>query len=319
MSKPPIHCLLDCLALAVRTETDFDDRPAYIGVWNAPFIADENGFAYYSETLDPDTELLQFESMYGKGIIRWNEASGSKEDNFRRLERECEGTERFRTVITLVDLYYMPYSAICYKLKHLPHIVNVLRRDDGNWFVKDPFFEWEGEVPNSVLFEALTCERLSAGVTVDGLMLREPEPENIARMFREQFSMEASQLVTVVDAYLRHIADGTPGYSVETLFATIGQVGIVAKRWKGFGLVAEFFADQGGGDSKELLLALEQLMIKWENFVLTVVRLGVLGKHEKLPDARFKLSQIAELEYEVKRRLWGLFGNWEVTRIESIV
>ncbi|MFD0669988.1 DUF6005 family protein [Cohnella sp. GCM10027633] len=318
MSKPPIHCLMDCLALAVKTATEFDPRPAYLGIWNAPFLADENGFRYYSETIDPDTEFRQFESLYGNGIQRWNDPTMSKDDHYRQLVRHSESAARFGTVVTLVDLYYMPYSAICYRQKHLPHIVIVRLLDNGDWYVRDPFFEWEGNVANAVLQDAHTCERLSAGVTVDGRLLRAPGPVRIARTFREQLSMDESPLVAFVDAYLRQIAEGVPGYSAQTLYASIGQVGIVAKRWKAFGLVGEYFSDQGGGDSRELEKTMESLMLKWENFVLTIVRLGVLGKHEKLADARIKLGEIAALERETKLRLQEIFEKWEAANRESI-
>jgi hypothetical protein len=219
-----------------------------------------------------------------------------------------------RTVMVLVDLYYLPYSAICYGLKHFPHIVIVERQEERDWLLRDPFFEWEGPVSHTVLLQALTCEQLSAGISLQAEAAQEPAPETVSALFREQFDRTSrSPLIEGVDRYMKQIAEGAAGYAVEALFATIGQVGIVAKRWKAFGVIAGYFAEMSDASPDPALRALELLLLRWENFVLAIVRLGVLNRPERLPDAQDKLLRLEALETEVRAELWKLFERWEAT------
>ncbi|WP_168118764.1 DUF6005 family protein [Paenibacillus sp. HB172176] len=315
MIRPPIHCLLDCLAFLIQSRSGIDTRPIYLGIWNASFIADEDGFSYYSERIDPNADILGFEQLYGQCLTRWQDPLWSKEQQFAKLERELEASGPKRTIITLVDLYYMPHSTICYGMKHMPHMLIVELGQDGRLLVKDPFFDWEGEVQRSVMHEAFTCEGLSSGITLHLDKAAEPDPGLVGELFRQQFTVAASQLISGVDNYLLNIECGISNYTVEKLYASIGQVGVIAKRWKSFGLMADYFA-AAGGNAEPLQAKLEQLLAKWENVVLVIVRLGVLGNHAKLPEARAKLEQLAELEAGIRSELWTLYEHWEVNRHE---
>ncbi|CAM4428146.1 hypothetical protein FHS16_003679 [Paenibacillus endophyticus] len=319
MSGPPIHCLLDCLAHLVRNRTDMDPRPIYLGVWNAPFIASEDGFSYYSEEIDPDIDLRRFEQLYGPCLTRWLEPQWEKEQKFAKLEEELSEAGESVSVIALVDLYYMPHSAICYGLKHLPHMLIVERGQDGSLRAVDPFFDWEGEITRSVLYEAFTCGGLSSGITIRLDKASEPSRFAAGEAFRMHFDLGASPLIQGVDDYLRHIEIGTPNYTAAKLYASIGQVGVIAKRWRGLGEVARYFADKGGEDGAPILEMLDQLLVKWENIVLVIVRLGVLGNHAKLTDARAKLAKLAELERDIRGALWTLFERWKEAGHERVI
>ncbi|WP_141504286.1 DUF6005 family protein [Paenibacillus luteus] len=319
MNGPPIHCLLDCLAYLVRNRTDMDPRPIYLGVWNAPFIGDEDGFSYYSEEIDPDLDLRRFEQLYGPCLTRWLEPEWEKERKFAQLAEELAEASETVSVIVLVDLYYMPHSAICYGLKHMPHMLIVeLGQDGGGFRAVDPFFDWEGEIARSVLFEAFTCGGLSSGITIRLDKASEPSRMLAGEAFRMHFDLGTSPLILGVDDYLRQIENGTPNYTAVKLYASIGQVGVIAKRWKGLGEVARYFADTGGGDGAPVLEMLDQLLVKWENIVLVIVRLGVLGNHAKLTDARAKLAKLAELEHDIQGALCTMFERWEATGHERV-
>jgi len=309
----PIHCMLDCLAYGVR-QRGYDDRPLYFGVWDTPFEASDKGIYYYSDVVNADHLLVQFEQLYGKALIEWNDHGRGKRENFAALERELATPSR--VVIILVDLFYLDYPNQCYQSRHRPHIVVVEQTQEGHIYLRDPFLQWEGPISRAVLFQCYYCLGSNMGVSVDTLSLREPERRTASAYFAASFQVAASALITELQSFLRKSVEKEAEYPLETLHLAVEQAGVIGKRWNGYGKALSYFGEMlDGGNDEETMNQVVLLVKRFETFILSVVRTAFAGNRGKLALLNDKLSEIGELELDIKRELWSRFQQWERVRI----
>ncbi|WP_239617720.1 DUF6005 family protein [Cohnella mopanensis] len=304
----PIHCMLDCLSYAVR-QRGYDDRPLYFGIWDTPFEVGDKGIYYYSDVVNADHLLVQFEQLYGKALIEWNDHGKSKKENFAALERELACPSRI--VIILVDLFYLNYPNQCYQVRHRPHIVVVEQDQEGQIYLRDSFFQWEGSISREVLYQCYYCLRSNMGVSVDTLILHEPERRRASAYFAEPFNLAASALITEMQAFLCKAIQNEAEYPLQTLHLAIEQAGVIGKRWNGYGKALSYFGEGFDDDDEEFTNQVALLVKRFNTFILSVVRTAFSGNRSRLALSIDNLSDIGELELHIKRELWRRYQRWE--------
>lgn len=303
MIKRQIHCFSDCLSYALEIDGRFDYRPVYLGVWEYPFHVHEEGITYYGNHIKLDTVIRDIEDVYGRSIYNWFEFDKSKLQNFAVMEREvdCQST----AVITMIDLYYLPYSQH-YQKKHYPHLVLVQSRSEGKWLVADPYFGWSGEVQDDIMRQSFGCNDLHFGVSIYLNEMHEPVKEKISQQFLRYDNRSASLFTIEVERFIRKMMSPQGKHMWKDVQHRLEDVGVISKRFYGYGQMISFFTE--GGDISDDLNKVTELVKKWENFMLALFRFSILGKGES---ALFeKLEIIAAAELSIKQTLRECYEQW---------
>ncbi len=305
------HCLLDCFSYALQTgEAVYDDRPLYFGAWQAPIDVTEQGVSYYSRTVGYEAFVRQFEQLYGKSVRSLLDYGKDKPRNYIALHRQMKDKARDLFVLALVDLYYLPYPNQCFGVRHRPHIVIVDRRTETGCFLIDPFFSWEGDVPLHVFQRSFYYEDLGMCLLFDKRGVHDPERAAVARLFAENDFFAPCELIAHVETFIEQAMAEEAGRSLDSLFPSIEQTGVVARRWNAYRKAFSYFAEILRLPAAPYLESVAALMGKWEGLILSVVRIGILGKRSELHRLQEKIRQIGELEFSIRRQLESMYEQW---------
>jgi len=301
-----VHCLLDCLSF-IAQERNVEERPVYLGVWDAPISIGETGISYFSNSMDSEGLLGRFERLYGATVRSWIRYDKDIESNFLELERIMESRKDDEYVIVLVDLYFLPYHPPSYLKKHRPHIVLLAGRTEGGWRIADPFFDWEGFVSNETMKESFLFEELKLGFIVDASGLRHPDRAEIVAYFSSFDERLPSQVIHELEAAIRRTMSNDEAHPASRLYESIEQAGVIAKRWRGYDLLASYFE----ASNESVTGQVDDLMKRWESMLLHVVRIGITGNTSSFEALLRKKEQIGEQEIAIKQTLRALYEAWE--------
>lgn len=301
-----IHCLLDCWAEILDTKK-IDYRPLYSGVWDAQFDVTATEIRYFSHVLDPKDWFKRCANLFGIVFTHWCgpdlEGVQPEQANIEYLTDHLR-TRANRDIagIMYMDLYYMSYS-VHYKVKHIPHIV-IVEYVEGTdcWHIKDPYFQWQGTVSLEVLKDGF-----SKGIAVDYSKAHPAEIAAVCRLFKKDVASVSGRLQLEVEKFVTHSVRQHGGYAPGDLFASIQEVGTVAKRFRGYQHILDYMAEQTGYDSKAGTEAISLLVKGWESLMLNIARFSILKREVDLDAFRDKLNTLTGYEKCIKQELsWTL-------------
>lgn len=103
------HCFLNGLGYGLE-QAGWDERPLYIGAWDAPFSVTEDGkLTYFSADITPSEYLRLFTRLYGEGAMEWYDYGAEKRDNLKRFLEVLRRNPDLPVLVQL-DLFHMPYQ-----------------------------------------------------------------------------------------------------------------------------------------------------------------------------------------------------------------
>ncbi|MGG1516569.1 DUF6005 family protein [Paenibacillus oryzisoli] len=304
------HCFLDCISYIIQMERRFDERPLYCGVWNAPFSVSENGISYYSDTIGMEGISIQFKLLYGTSITPIHNYRKSKSENYVSFKKHMAAKTQNQHMIILVDLYYLPYPNKCYQVRHRPHLLISHHFTEHGCFLIDPYFSWEGYVSFETLDQAFAFENLLVMVMLDTSQMQQPEESVIASCMKQQLDLSPSLLYTEMMALIDRVVCIGSTYALDRLFPLVEQVSVLAKRFHGYVHIYSFLAQALDIQVSDTYSKADELVQKWDNIVLAIVRLGIVGKHAGLITLKDKLMAILQLELAIKQELLLLQEQW---------
>jgi hypothetical protein len=306
-----IHCVLDCIAYVLQTGISFDYRPLYFGVWDAPFVVSDEGISYYSNSIGIEDICRQFEQLYGKSITILNDYAKDKSENYATLVKQLANKDRNQFIFILVDLFYLPYPNQCYQTRHRPHIIIIDHIEDNKCYLIDPYFSWEDYVSIEIFEQSFYCGDLNAIVMVDKSGLHNPDIPNIAECLNNHINVSPSQLITQVNAIVDKVISQEEGYTLDKLYQSIEQVSVIVKRLNGYEMAFSYLNEALNIQTNDCYNKVAELIKKWDNIMLSTVRLGILGNRNGLQPLKDKISHIGLMESAIKKDLWNLYKQWE--------
>jgi len=305
VKKPvPVHCLLDCLASVLREDGRFDSRPLYLGVWEAYFESNASGISYYSDQADPKDWLTRFHQIYGAAVHNWHHYPSGKAANLKRLGEIMENTVPQRFTLVMADLYFIPHARQ-FRSRHIPHYFIVRGRTGQRWHIRDPYLDWEGDLSDSAMSEAY--ER---GFTVDMRSAHPPDDSFIRQFFDVGTGPSPSRLITELRNYVVRTIEKNDGAAPGSLFASVQDAGVIAKRLWGYSLVLHYFAEGGGYDPNVGSCAAGELAKEWERLLLMVARYDIARGQVDLGPFLQRADRIDEWERVVKGELIQAYEHW---------
>jgi len=311
-----VHCLLDCYASVLEEDDRLDFRPLYIGVWDAYFESNEKGIFYYSDSADLVDRNGVFTVLYGSVVESWYDPKAPKRRNFITLTDQMSDELAGKAAIIMVDLFYLPYS-YQYRVKHAPHFVVVKQRQGLGWLIKDPYFDWSGSLSSEVLWEAFGFGVFGKGSTIDTGALRQADELVIIRLFESELRLAPGRLLAEIDRFVRSCVEKNGGYAPKTLFASVQEAGVIAKRFGGFQYILQYLCERMGVKDDGMSLTIAELIKGWENLMLTLVRFEMQKKPVDLEAFGAKIELLRRLEIGVRESLRQLFSAWRNRVLEA--
>ncbi|MFD2878397.1 DUF6005 family protein [Paenibacillus rhizoplanae] len=103
------HCFLNGLGYGLE-QAGWDERPLYIGAWDAPFSVTEDGkLTYFSADITPSEYLRLFTRLYGEGAVEWYDYGAEKLGNLKKFLEVLRCNPDLPVLVQL-DLFHMPYQ-----------------------------------------------------------------------------------------------------------------------------------------------------------------------------------------------------------------
>jgi hypothetical protein len=290
----------------MQTGRPFEYRPIYFGTWEVPFAVTDEGISYYSDSIGMEEIHCQFLRLYRKPLTFLNDYSKSKAVNFSVLMKHLSTKDREQFIFILVDLFYLPYPNQCYQTRHRPHILVVDHIDDNGCYLIDPYFSWQGYISSDIFEQSFYCGDFNLIVMLDKSVLLHPEPPLIAQILHDHLKLSPSQLVIQVTALVDKAISEEKGYTLEKLNQSVEQVSVIAKRYYGYEMAFSYLSEKlnlpwDGAQSK-----VAEMVKKWDNVVLSIMRIGMLSKREGLQPLKEKISHIGLLEVAIQQDLLNL-------------
>nr|WP_255807608.1 DUF6005 family protein [Cohnella mopanensis] len=301
--------MLDCFASVIEEDDRLDFRPLYIGVWDAYFEANENGISYYSDSVDPMDWNSKFSMLYGNAVESWYDTAVGKRGNFSALTNRMRDGLTGKVSIIMVDVFYLPYS-YQYRAKHAPHFVIVKQRQWLEWQVIDPYFDWNGSLSNGELWEAFGFDGFGRGLTIDTGAFRQADERAIIRLFESELHLSPGLLLAEVERFVHSSIEGNGGHAPKTLFASVQEAGVIAKRFGGCQYILQYLCERLGIEDNVTTSAITEMIKGWENLMLTLVRYQMQNKPVDLASFSVKTGHLRQLEISVRESLFQMFSKW---------
>lgn len=294
--------MLDCYAWIIE-RAGFDSRPLYSGAWEASYDVSERGIAYFGEEIDPKRWQERMRRLYGAAVVHWCDYGAKRSANFAKLLGLLDDRSDGAFVLT-VDLYHFPHAPR-FGSRHLPHIVVFEAPAGGEWRIIDPYFSWSGGVSRETLREGFL-----SGVWLDSAAMHEAAPETAAELFREDIRPGINPLLGDVERFVREAVERSGGHAPPTLFESLQQTGVIAKRFGGYARVFRYLAGRDEEACAALAADVAALIQGWESFLLTIARIGLLKRAADLPALSEKLARLHEREASIREELLGALASW---------
>ncbi len=248
-----VHCFVSCLSSAIKARVDLDHRPFYFGVWDTGFHIDQAyRLSYHGPTVKHDHFRHWFRRLYGVNVIGWYNKTLSKGDNIAIFERLLSEKKTTEHLMVMLDLYHLPERENKFNQNPFPHYVIIEPTDDpAIWFMHDPDYRWEGNLPRDVILNAIAQPTVEGGYIFDRAMATEPAPQDLADYFDAVFVPDQNRLTDGVREIVRAHLD-PEGPDIAQLETALRELPVIAIRkyayehgfavfWRALGLPDQAF------------------------------------------------------------------------------
>ncbi|WP_238651851.1 DUF6005 family protein [Paenibacillus piscarius] len=306
------HCFLNGLGYGLE-QAGWDERPLYIGAWDAPFSVTEDGkLTYFSADITPSEYLQMFTRLYGEGAVEWYDYGGDKLVNLKKF---LEVLRRYPELPVLVqlDLFHMPYQKRTFQTMHQPHFVIVHGMRGGQFMVYDRYFEWEGLVAASHVHDAFLSNELGGGLLLHPEWLHAPDAHEVARIFEAAIATDPGErsLTGTVRRRIMQTAESPDRYPPAALKDAVSQLGILAKRKYSYGLLYQYFSEALNQGTEKYQEQLEGFIRMWSTLAYLAIRTSMPGRTGETGLLVDKVEQLHRTEQQLKEELTDVYHRWK--------
>ncbi|MEP5758839.1 MAG: DUF6005 family protein [Litoreibacter sp.] len=227
-----VHCFVSCLSAAIKACPGMDHRPFYFGVWDTGFHIDkEQRLSYHGPTVKHDHFRHWFRRLYGVNVIGWYNKDDTKSDNIARFERLVNDKSPTEHLMVMLDLYHLPERENKFNQNPFPHYVMIEKTDDPDvWFMHDPDYRWEGNLPRRAILNAINQPTVEGGYIFDRATARDPSDADLRDYFEAVFDGKHNPLTSAARQIIQAHVDPTTSQEVSSLDLALRELPVIAIR-----------------------------------------------------------------------------------------
>ncbi|WP_127529297.1 DUF6005 family protein [Paenibacillus kobensis] len=306
------HCFLNGLGYGLE-QAGWDERPLYIGAWDAPFSVTEEGkLSYYSADIMPSEYLRLFTRLYGEGAVEWYDYRNGKLDNLKMFLEVLRRNQDLPVLVQL-DLFHMPYQKRTFQTMHQPHFVIVHGIRGDQFVVYDRYFGWEGLVAMSQVQDAFLSNELGGGLLLHPEWLHAPDSSEVAKIFEETIETDPGErsLTGMVRRRVMQTVESPDIYPPGSLKDAFAQLGILSKRKYSYGLLYQYFSEALTQSAELYLERLEGFIRMWGALAFLAIRTSMPGRNGEIGLLVDKVEQLHRTEQQLKEELIDVYRRWK--------
>jgi petrobactin synthase len=305
-----LHCLINCIVHIIAPKVDY--RPFLFGNWDAPLGYTKDGYiTYYSYTITDKKYFDDYRNLYGDGVSIWYDRRKTKGENLEILKSQLINKNGQQFNLVQVDLYHLFYERGSYHRKHQPHFLIINAYSPNGWEVTDPYYLWEGIVPESDFSRAFIENPFGGGLTMDRSGIREADPASVARQFENNMQLKEYPLVDAFKNYIMELIAKNKPFEMEILETVLSQLKVLYKTKISYSYAYSYFADA----LQQSVQSQTELVDKYLNYWSTVTFLALKSCMTKQKDLLIplldKINHLYTQEKEIKEGLWTIYECWK--------
>lgn len=313
-----VHCFVSCVCEIIKRTPGVDHRPFYFGVWDADFSVDETHvLSYHSPHTRHEGFRNWYRLLYGIRIEEWYDHGRDKEANVAHLAALVEGRPQDRQVMVMLDMYRLPERENKFHQNPFPHYVMLEATSDPSvWFMSDPDFRWEGELPKARILDAVRSPAAAGGFYFDGLEIRHTSREAVAAYFRQCMKGDENPFTDAVRRILRAHVGHEACQPLDHLTLALREIPVMAIRKyayeHAFAWLLEEQGRQAEGDEgfETWCDEIEALVKTYTRIQYRAMKLAMTGNPSLAASVEALLDEQDAREFRIKSGLQALFTAW---------
>lgn len=305
-----LHCLLNCIVHIIAPKVDY--RPFLFGNWDAPLGYTKDGYiTYFSYTITNKKYFDDYRNLYGDEVSIWYDSQKTKSENLKTLKLQLINKNEQQFNLVQVDLYHLFYERGSYHKKHQPHFLITHAYTPNGWEVTDPYYLWEGIVPESDFSRAFIANPYGGGVTMDRSAIREADPASVARQFETNIQLKEYPLVDAFNSYIMELIDEKKPFELEILETVLSQFKVLYKTKTSYSYAYSYFADVLQQSVQSQIELVNKFINSWSIVTYLVIKSCMNKQKEQLDPVLKKINHLYEQEKEIKEGLWTIYECWK--------
>ncbi|EWH00382.1 DUF6005 family protein [Halomonas sp. BC04] len=313
-----VHCFVSCVCEIIKRTPGVDHRPFYFGVWDADFsVNSRHELSYHSPHTRHEGFREWYRLLYGIRIVEWYEHERDKEANVARLIELVEQRPADRQVMVMLDMYRLPERDNKFHQNPFPHYVMLeATPDPAVWFMSDPDFRWEGELPKARILDAVRSPAAGGGFYFDGLEIRHTPRDTVAAYFRQCMKRDENPFTDALRRILHaHVGPGAhePLAHLAQAFREVPVMAIRKYAYEhAFAWLLEAQGQQAEGDPlfEAWCDEIEALVKTYTRIQYRAMKLAMTGNPALASAVEALLEEQDIREFRIKRGLQALFSAW---------
>ncbi|GKW48512.1 DUF6005 family protein [Halomonas sp. NCCP-2165] len=313
-----VHCFVSCVCELIKRTPGVDHRPFYFGVWDADFSVDaDQVLSYHSPHTRHEGFRDWYQLLYGIRIAPWYDHDQDKEANIAHLVELVETRPADRQVMVMLDMYRLPERENKFHQNPFPHYVMLeATADPETWFMCDPDFRWEGELPKARILEAVRSPAAAGGFHFDGLEVRHTPRETVAAYFRQCMKRHENPFTDALRGIFRAHVGPQASQPLAHLTLAFREIPVMAIRKYAYEhAFAWLLEEQGrqaeGDDAFEAWCEeIEALVKTYTRLQYRAMKLVMSGETALAAGVEALLDEQDAREFRIKAELQRLFDAW---------
>ncbi|EFM10279.1 petrobactin biosynthesis protein AsbE [Paenibacillus curdlanolyticus YK9] len=313
-----VHCLVSCFCEIIKRRAGgrADHRPFYFGVWDSDFdVTEEGRITYYSARTDHDHFVDWYRAFFGVGIREWYDFTRNAEHNWQLLLNLLDNKTEDQYVVVQIDMSMLPERENKFAAKPFPHFLMLSKTDnEDEWFMFDPDFRWEGNLPKERIKEAFLHNEYGGGYVIDAGRIENPSPDVIAGLYEATMRKDENELVSRLRDIVVSMAEGRGGRTLDTLLSAVQQLNILVIRKYSYDYALMFFRDRLGlseDNYERWCQEIRDLVQAFHTVQYMCVKLSMTKDLALLPDILGHLDRADAIEFSIKSEIDRQYRMWK--------
>ncbi|MBW7474897.1 Petrobactin biosynthesis protein AsbE [Paenibacillus oenotherae] len=311
-----VHCLVSCFCEIIKRRSKVKHWPYYFGVWDSYFDVTENGcITYYSGRTSHDHFVNWYRKFFGVSIREWYDPSLNRQQNLDQLLDLLDNKPEHRYIVVQIDMSFLPERENKFAQKPFPHYLMLSKTDnEDEWFMFDPDFRWEGNLPKERIIEAFLGNEFGGGYVIDADTITAPTAEVIDEYYVATMRRDNNELISRLRDIVQSMTEGRDGRTLEMLMPAVKQLNILVIRKYSYDYALMYFRDELGlsADNYEhWCQQIRDLVQVFNTIQFMAVKMSMTNDASMLPDILQKLDRADAIEFSIKAEIDRQYWLWK--------
>lgn len=309
-SMEQLHCLINCIVHIIAPRVDF--RPFLFGSWDVPLRYTADGYiTYFSYSISSQKYFDDYQNLYGDGIGVWYDQRKSKQENLQLLKSRLYNRDQYQFNLAQVDLYHLFYEKGNYHRKHQPHFLITNFHTPDGWGITDPYYLWEGVIPDAEFALAFCDNSFGGGFTVDVSHIKDAHRKAVAEQFEANFRLMEYPLVNAFKSYLQELIEDKKPFEMGSVESVLSQFTVLYKTKTSYAYAYLFFAEQLHQPVPLQTERVDKLIKNWGKVTFLTMKSCMHKQKDQLISLFKEVDGLYQQEKEIKEGLGAIYDCWK--------